>query len=85
MCPCFRTVIFYGMFAQRLIAFVEGNYVIFYGMFAQRLAAFVGGELCHRLARIVVNAFFLCRMDLEILAKSAQGSPHESPERPNGK
>ena len=80
MCPCFRTVIFYGMFAQDLVAFVEGM-SLFYGMFAQDLVAFCRGKLCHFLARIVVNDFFFCRMDLQILAKSARGYPHEGPER----
>ena len=42
----------------------------FYGMCAQHRVAFVGGNQVIFLLRLVVNAFFLCRTDLQIHAKS---------------
>ena len=42
----------------------------FYGMCAQHLVAFVGGDFVIFLRRLAVNAFFLCRTDLQIHAKS---------------
>ena len=48
------------------------SYCDFYGMCAQHLVAFVGGSYVIFLLRLVVNAFFLCRTDLQIHAKSFQ-------------
>ena len=42
----------------------------FYGMCAQHLVAFVGETMSFFLRRLAVNAFFLCRTDLQIHAKS---------------
>ena len=67
----------------------------FYGMCAEHLVAFLGGNYIIFLRRLAVNAFFLCRTDLQIHAKSFQklvpnrrgGTPWRAlsaPKRPKG-
>ena len=55
-------------------------------MCAQQFAAFAGGSYVFFLLRLVVNAFFFCRADLQIYAKSFKnvsqrgaGVPQETP------
>ena len=48
--------------------------VIFYGMFARHLVEFVGGNYVIFLPELVMNAFFFCRMDPQILTKFIQNA-----------